>query len=109
MGRTDRSYLPCRSRPRYYRDCPCRTSVARSGTRVVPSFTESNKRFRVKLIEAGVMIESGKDVVFQKDHLFGSPSMAALALLGRTSNGWLEWKDSQGISLGERERGDQPG
>ena len=27
---------------------------------------------------------------------FGSPSMAAVALLGRTANGWMEWKDASG-------------
>ena len=74
----------------------------------VPSFTESNKRFRAKLIESGVMIERGKEVVFQKDHLFGSPSMAALALMGRTSNGWIEWKTKDGITLDVRKRGEAP-
>jgi hypothetical protein len=51
-----------------------------------------------------VMKEVGDTVVFQKDHLFGSPSMAALALLGRTSNGWVEWKDEHGASLDTRMR-----
>jgi len=27
-----------------------------------------------------------------RDHLFASPSMAAVALQGRSANGWLEWK-----------------
>ena len=29
----------------------------------------------------------------------GSPSMAAIALLGRTSNGWKEWKSENGETL----------
>jgi hypothetical protein len=45
------------------------------------------------------MLEKGDTVVFAKDHLFGSPSMAALAVLGRTSNGWKEWKSADGTTL----------
>ncbi|WP_370652554.1 DUF4357 domain-containing protein [Polynucleobacter sp.] len=32
-------------------------------------------------------------------HLFASPSMAAIAVLGRSANGWLEWKTEQGQTL----------
>jgi hypothetical protein len=42
--------------------------------------------------------------VFQKDHLFNSPSMALIALLGRTANGWKEWKDAAGQTLDEVKR-----
>ena len=70
----------------------------------VPTFSPSNQRFRSKLVEAGVMREVGPTVVFQKDHLFGSPSMAAIALLGRTSNGWKEWKSKDGTTLDELKR-----
>ena len=66
----------------------------------VPSIVGTgDERFRVKLLEAAVMEERGEHVVFEKDHLFGSPSMAAVALLGRTANGWLEWKRSDGTTL----------
>lgn len=70
----------------------------------VATFTESNKRFRRRLVEAGVMKEKGDTVVFAKDHAFGSPSMAAMALLGRTSNGWKEWKSKDGTTLDELKR-----
>ena len=43
-------------------------------------------------------------VVFEKDHLFGSPSMALIALLGRTANGWKEWKGKDGATLDELKR-----
>jgi hypothetical protein len=43
--------------------------------------------------------EKGKSVIFDKDHLFSSASMAAQALLGRTANGWLEWKTKGGKTL----------
>jgi predicted GIY-YIG superfamily endonuclease len=64
----------------------------------------SSGRFREKLVESGVMKESGQKVVFPKDHLFGSPSMAAIALLGRVSNGWIEWKTEDGRTLDEVKR-----
>ena len=70
----------------------------------VPTLSEANQRFRQKLLDGGIMKPQGQAVIFTKDHLFGSPSMAALALLGRTSNGWKEWKDAAGHSLDEVKR-----
>lgn len=71
----------------------------------VPSIQgTSDERFRQKLVETGVMKEDGETVVFQKDHLFNSPSMALIALLGRTANGWKEWKDAAGRTLDEAKR-----
>jgi len=69
-----------------------------------PTFSPANQRFRARLVETGVMKEKATQVVFAKDHLFGSPSMAALALLGRTSNGWKEWKADDGKTLEELKR-----
>lgn len=56
-------------------------------------------RFRNKLLESGVMRADGDKVIFDKDHLFSAPSMAAIALMGRSANGWLEWKDKDGKTL----------
>lgn len=64
----------------------------------------STERLRQKLIEAGVMREEGDKVVFEKDHLFGSPSMAGMALMGRTANGWITWKSKDGRTLDEVKR-----
>jgi hypothetical protein len=71
----------------------------------VPSIIgKTAERFRAKLLESGVMFEKGDTVIFGKDHLFRSPSMAALALAGRTANGWLEWKNKKGQTLDELKR-----
>lgn len=70
----------------------------------VPRFPEQGQRFRQKLLDTGVMLPEGDTVVFTKDHLFGSPSMAALALLGRTCNGWRDWKNREGVTLDELKR-----
>lgn len=45
---------------------------------------------------------SSKDIVdglFINDHLYSSPSMAAVVVLGRNSNGYNEWKNEKGVSL----------
>jgi hypothetical protein len=71
----------------------------------VPSIAETGEgRFRKKLVETGVMVETGDQVVFPKDHLFGSPSMAGTALTGRTTNGWKEWKNATGVTLDKLKR-----
>ena len=57
------------------------------------------ERFRDKLLASGLLKVSGDKVVFKKDHLFGSPSMAAIALMGRSANGWVEWKNKDGETL----------
>jgi hypothetical protein len=66
----------------------------------VPSIVgTSGERLRERLLESGVAMVVGETIVFQKDHLFGSPSTAAMALMGRTSNGWLDWKSRDGRTL----------
>ena len=59
---------------------------------------------RQKLLELGVLIEKEGRLVFQKDHLFNSPSAAAIAMMGRNANGWTEWKNQAGQTLDEIKR-----
>jgi hypothetical protein len=54
---------------------------------------------RESLTEAGVLVAEGDMLVFTRDHLFRTPSGAAIALTGRTANGWLEWKSKDGQTL----------
>lgn len=61
-------------------------------------------RFRERLVESGVLRVEGDRVVVTKDHLFASPSTAAVALVGRTANGWMEWKNAEGKTLDELKR-----
>ena len=66
----------------------------------VPSIVgTSGERLRDRLIESGVMRVEGDTVIFERDHLFRSPSIAALSLMGRTCNGWLDWKSKDGQTL----------
>lgn len=55
--------------------------------------------FRKRLIETGVMRVEGRTVVFERDSLFKKPSGAVIALTGRNSNGWLDWKTKDGRTL----------
>ncbi|MCP9793438.1 GIY-YIG nuclease family protein [Vulcanococcus limneticus Candia 3F8] len=65
-----------------------------------PSIGESNARWRQRLLDAGVMQPDDEGgLVFPKDHLFKAPSGAAIALLGRRANGWMEWKSDKGQTL----------
>jgi hypothetical protein len=71
----------------------------------VPSMKKwSLDKSRQKLLDLGVLLEQDGRLVFQKDHLFGSPSMAAIAVMGRNANGWTEWKNKDGQTLDEVKR-----
>ena len=59
----------------------------------------SNQHFRDQLVTEGILAAQGGMLVFTRDHLFASPSMAAMALMGRSANGWIEWKAANGQTL----------
>jgi Domain of unknown function (DUF4357) len=71
----------------------------------VPSIQgTSNERFRQQLATDGTLALQGGALVFTRDKLFASPSMAAMAVMGRSANGWVEWKTAQGQTLDEVKR-----
>jgi hypothetical protein len=43
-------------------------------------------------------VEGGR-IRFERDHVFDSPSAAAVAVMGRPANGWIEWRDESGMTL----------
>ncbi len=66
----------------------------------VPSIAgTAGERLRQRLLDSGVMRPEGGVVIFERDHLFRSPSMAGLALMARTCNGWLDWRTADGRTL----------
>lgn len=71
---------------------------------VVTSAMSSVTPQREKLLAAGVIEERNGEYVFTQDYLFTSPSTAAAVVLGRTANGWVEWKDKTGATLSEVHR-----
>ena len=75
---------------------------------VVPSAVDSVTPIRSMLIESGVMIEEDGQYRFTQDYLFNTPSGAAVVVLGRSANGWAEWKNADGRTLHEVKRA-EPG
>ena len=59
---------------------------------------------RQALLESGKLIDAEEMLTFTEDVLFSSPSLAATMVLGRSSNGWLDWISSDGKSLDMIER-----
>jgi hypothetical protein len=59
---------------------------------------------RTRLIEDKILQEENGLLVFQTDHIFNSPSAAAGTVLARRANGWIEWKDKEGITLDKLKR-----
>ena len=74
-------------------------SIARKET--VPSLARSTEQERAKLLAEHILEEHDGQLRFTQDHAFNSPSGAASAVLGRPSNGWIEWKHADGRSLSE--------
>jgi Domain of unknown function (DUF4357) len=64
----------------------------------------SQERFRNQLVTEGILTAVDGMYVFSRDHLFASPSMAAMAVMGRTANGWIDWKNVKGETLDQVKR-----
>jgi hypothetical protein len=56
---------------------------------------------REKLLAQGVLVIQGDKAVFTRDYLFKTPSGASNAVVIAASNGWTDWKTSQGQTLDE--------
>ncbi len=66
----------------------------------VPSFAGSSwDQLRGRIIESGEMRKEGNTLIVAKDLLFPNPSKAAALLMGRSANGWTEWKTKDGRTL----------
>ena len=63
---------------------------------VVPSFGWKDKRN--EMLQEHTVAE-GEHLVLTSDKTFSSPSTAAMFVLGRPSNGWMDWKDNDGNTL----------
>lgn len=70
----------------------CRKSIVISAVSCLQSRQDA-------LVDAGILIDAGESYTLKEDYLFNSPSAAAMIVLGRTANGWLEWKTTSGTTL----------
>ena len=67
-----------------------------------PSFAvDPAKKTRNSLIEKGIFKIVGNYIEVTQDYVFTSPSSASATLLGRSSNGRIDWKNSSGKTLKE--------
>ncbi len=64
----------------------------------------SNERLRELLVKEGVLAEEDGQYIFTRDYLFTSPSTAAMAVMGRSANGWLEWRTASGKTMDQVKR-----
>ena len=68
---------------------------------VSPSLAEGYKNLRSSLIEKNTISE--KQLIFENDYEFSSPSAAAAVIVGYPINGRTCWKDAKGRTLKENE------
>ena len=81
----------------------CEGATARKT--IVPSARTSGlSQARERLLAQGVIQDYDGHHRFMRNHEFDSPSGAAAMVLGRTSNGWKDWKLSDGKTLSEARR-----
>ncbi len=71
---------------------------------IVPSATDTLTPVRERLLSDGILEEHNGQLRFTQDYVFDSPSGAAAAVLGRTSNGWMDWMHSDGRTLSKVKR-----
>lgn len=73
-----------------------------TGSRASKIFMESaknNEKIFKELKDEGVVVEKEEGYIFQKDYMTTSPSAAAKLILGRSANGWTEWRTFEGDFL----------
>lgn len=86
--------------------------IVRSGSFAALAFTPgaathfpSVVRLRDDLVSSGVLTPDDAKYRFAQDYTFSSPSMASCVILGRPSNGRVDWKDRQGRTLKSLQEG----
>jgi hypothetical protein len=76
-------------------------SQAVSDTMITASIHSYLKALRSELINQGVLVATSTGYELTQDYTFASPSTAAGVLLGRPTNGRLDWKTQEGRTLKE--------
>lgn len=65
---------------------------------------DSASQYRWMLLKDNSVTEKNRLLFFTRDVIFSSPSAASSVILGRSSNGWTEWKNKEGKTLDEIKR-----
>ena len=72
---------------------------SKAAATIVNSMTSNLITYRQKLINEGILADKGDFFEFTDDYIFGSPSTAAVMVMGRNANGLIEWKSKDGKTL----------
>ena len=84
----------------------CKGSTASVPPKDIPTIAKlTEKLHKEKILKKH---NGGKLYIFDEDYIFNSPSSASRAILGRSSNGWAEWKTKDGKTLDEIYRLQEP-
>lgn len=76
------------------------TFVLLAGSRINASTSPSfNRKSAYEDITKNYCVLDGTEYLLQQNYEFNSPSTASSVTLGRSSNGWKDWKDENGIRL----------
>jgi len=80
---------------------------SKAANTVVKSLSPSSQKFRMRLMDEGILVDKVEYFEFSDDSIFSSPSSAAVVVMGRNANGLTEWKLSDGTTLKEFEANDK--
>ena len=69
-----------------------------------PTTFKRNKNLIDDLLRKNLIEKSGDKYIFKENYIATSPSAAAILVLGRSANGWSEWKTYEGKLLSEYRR-----
>ncbi len=65
---------------------------AHCAKKMTPSYEKTYPKTREALIRDGILVDQGDYYELKETYVFKSPSAASDLVLGRSSNGWTEWK-----------------
>lgn len=74
---------------------------------VVDSARSQVESARSPLLGSGILKDhNDTQLTFAEDYTFKTPSGAAVVILGRSANGWVDWKNEAGVTLHDAKRGE---
>ena len=76
-------------------------SIIVKGNKGNENVEKRNKRIIEELIENNLVEKDGNKYILKENYKVSSPSTAASLILGRSANGWKEWKTFDGKLLNE--------
>lgn len=72
--------------------------------KITPSCPEYLITLRKQLLANNILTQKGDHLIFTENYVFNSPSTAGGVIFGRSTNGWMAWKNKAGQTLDELKR-----